>query len=184
MSEHPSPNALCPLGICIRQLILLTVFLSFGFAVVGHAQKFNGQVSSTFSLEWNGSSYQVSGYPGQSFPSLTLYENHYYVLENNSTVGTSLSVGENNQSSYGKPDVWNNRADGNDEYLLIAPDVNSSSVLHYFTPDQNASTGQLTIPGLVKPYKSMTGTRPSSAHRGRALWMERFTYLTGNQMAV
>jgi hypothetical protein len=151
MSEHPSPNALCPLGICIRQLILLTVFLSFGFAVVGHAQNFNGQVSSTFSLEWNGSSYQVSGYPGQSFPSLTLYENHYYVLENNSTVGTSLSVGENNQSSYGKPDVWNNRADGNDEYLLIAPDVNSSSVLHYFNPDQNASTGQLT----VLPYDSL-----------------------------
>ena len=77
MSEHPSPNALRPLGISIRQLTLLTVTLSLGFSVVGHAQNFSGQNSSAFSLEWNGTSYQVSGYPGQSFPSLTLYENHY-----------------------------------------------------------------------------------------------------------
>jgi hypothetical protein len=151
MSEHPSPYALPPLRICFRQLILLTVSLSMGFSIVGNAQSFSDQTLHTYSLEWNGTSYQVSGYPGQSFPSLTLYENHYYALENNSTIGRFLSIGENNQSSYGKSDVWNNQADGNDEYLLVAPDVNSSGILHYFNPAQSASTGQLT----VLPYDSL-----------------------------
>ncbi|MDC0156580.1 Ig-like domain-containing protein [Verrucomicrobia bacterium] len=150
MSEHPSPYALPQLRMCYRQLILLTVSLSMGFSIVGNAQTFTGQTLHSYSLEWNGSAYQVSGYPGQSFPPLSLYENHYYVLENNSTIGTLLSVGENNQSSYGKPDVWNNGAHGNEEYLLIAPDVNSSRTLHYFNPDQNGSTGQLN----VLPYDS------------------------------
>ena len=122
MSEHPSPCALPQLRIFCRQLILLTVSLSMGFSISGNAQSFNGQIFHTYSLEGNGTSYQVSGYPGQSFPSLTFYENHYYVLENNSTIGTLLSIGENNQSSYGKSDVWNNQAYGDDEYLLVAPD--------------------------------------------------------------
>ena len=132
MPEHPSPHALPQPRMCYSQLILLTVSLSMGFSIAGNAQTFTGQTLHSYSLEWNGSAYQVSGYPGQSFPPLTLYENHYYVLENNSTVGTLLSVGVNNQSSYGKPDVWNNRAHGNEEYLLVSPDVNSSRTLTSF----------------------------------------------------
>ena len=120
MSEHPSPHALPQLRMYYRQLILLTVSLSMGFSIVGNAQTFTGQTLHSYSLEWNGSAYQVSGYPAQSFPPLTLYENHYYALENNSTIGTLLSVGENNQSSYGKQDVWNNRAHGNEEYLPVS----------------------------------------------------------------
>jgi len=149
MSEQPNPHALFPPRTWYRQLFLLTVFLLADFSSIGSAQAFDGQVTHSFSLEWDGTSFQVVGSPGQPFPSLTLYENHYYVFDNNSTNGAVLAIGENNQSSYGKPDIWNNLA-LMDEYALVVADSNTSRTLHYFNPDPNASTGQL----IVLPYDS------------------------------
>ena len=145
MPELPSPNALFPSGIVIRRLLWLTVLLLFGFVPPVTAQNLNGLSHAVYSFEWNASSFEVSGFHGQAFPPLTLYENNYYAFENNSSGGIRLSIGDDNQSAYAKPDVWNNHALGDGEYLALSPEANSSRFLYYFNPDQNATTGQLSI---------------------------------------
>ena len=73
MSEQPNPHALFPVRTWLRQLFLLTACLSADFSTTGHAQAFDGQVTHSFSFEWDGTSFQVIGFPGQPFPSLNLY---------------------------------------------------------------------------------------------------------------
>ena len=162
MSEQPNPHALFPPWTWFRRLFLLTAFALADFSSIGNAQAFDGRVSHGFSLVWDGSSFQVAGFPGQAFPSLTLYENHYYVFENNSTNGGVLAIGENNRSAYGKTDVWNSLA-LTEEYALVAPDSNTSRTLHFFNPDLNATTGQLVIlpydSSLVHPDLSLDDSR-------------------------
>jgi len=164
MSERPNPHTLFPPRSWFRQRFLLTISLLVVFSSVGKAQSFNGQVIHRFSLEWTGSSFQINGFPGQSFPNLTLYENQYYVFENNSSSGVTFAIGENNQSTYRKSDVWNQLARMN-KYSLVVPDSNTSRTLHYFNPapDQNVSTGQLTVlpyeSALVHPNLSLDDSR-------------------------
>ena len=105
-------HLLFTLKTCARQLFKLAVFLLFAFSTPAFAQTFSGQVTTAYSLEWNGTAYLRSGFPGQAFPSFTLYENQYYVFDNNSSNGETLVVGENNQTSYGGNDLWNNLAIG------------------------------------------------------------------------
>ena len=162
MSEQPNPHALFLPRNWYRQLLLLTVFLLADFPSVGNAQAFDGRFIHNFSLEWNGSSFQVNGFPGQAFPNLNLYENHYYVFENNSSNGAVLSIAENNHTSYGKPDLWN-KLTLMDEYSLFVPDSNTTRTLYYFNPDLNASTGQLTVlpydSSLIRPNLSLDDSR-------------------------
>ena len=162
MSEQPNPHALFSPSSWISRLFLLTAFLLADFSSTGNAQSFDGKVSHGYSLVWDGSSFQVVGFPGQAFPNLTLYENHYYVFGNDSTNGGVLAIGENNRTSYSKSDVWNSLV-LMDEYALVAPDLNTSRSLHYFNPDLNASTGQLTIlpydSALVHPDLSLDDSR-------------------------
>ena len=85
------------------------------------------------------------GFLNSSFPTLSLYENNYYVFNNNSTGEFRFSVGEDNNTQYSGLDVWNNGSYSSDEYLLYSPELNSSRILYYFNPKDNASVGQINI---------------------------------------
>ncbi|MDG0964978.1 MAG: tandem-95 repeat protein, partial [Opitutales bacterium] len=104
-------------------------------------------MSQAFSVDWNGTDFLLSGdgLLHSSFPTLSLYENNYYVFNNNSTIAVSLSIGEDNNTQYQGFDIWNNGSHSDDEYSLFSPELNSSRVLYYFNPEDNASVGQINI---------------------------------------
>ncbi|MDG0965145.1 MAG: tandem-95 repeat protein [Opitutales bacterium] len=100
----------------------------------------------TYSVDWNGTDFLLSGdgISNSSFPTLSLYENNYYVFNNTSIGDISFSIGENINSNYINSDIWNNNADS-EEYLLFSPDSNTSRVLYYFNPDDNSSVGRINV---------------------------------------
>lgn len=127
---------------------LLRCFLVFFYSelsVFSNSQ--NGQMSELYSAEWNGSAFLISGngISNQEFPTFNLYENNFYVFDNNSSLQSRINLGENTNSIYLKSDVWNNGAYSDDEYLLFQPDFNSSRTFYYFKPGSNSSTGQINV---------------------------------------
>jgi len=106
----------------------------------------DGNNSEVYFLEWNDSTFLVSGngYTTEPNPHLTLYENNYYIF-NNLSDGVSLCIGENNQTIYSEDDIWNNYAKGDNEYILFNPTADSPRTLYYFNPENNNSAGQITI---------------------------------------
>ena len=113
----------------------------------GFSNSQNGDMEEVYSVDWNGSDFLLSGngVSNSPFPTLSLFENNYYVFNNVSGVDVRFSIGEDNSSEYTKLDVWNNGSFSNDEYLLFSPDLNSSRTIYYFKPDQNQSVGQINI---------------------------------------
>jgi len=82
-------------------------------------------MSQTYSVDWNGTSFLVSGGGSfnSSFPTLSLYENNYYVFNNISSGEIRLAVGEDNNTKYTQLDTWNNGSYSNDEYLLFSQSI-------------------------------------------------------------
>lgn len=125
-----------------------TVFFCFFIAQIVFANNQNGQMSETFSFEWNGTNFLVTGsdFSNQVFPTLNLYENNYYIFENNSSEKSQLNISEDIVKSYSKSDVWNNGANSFNEYLFFTPDHNTSRVLYYYNNlEANESFGQINI---------------------------------------
>ncbi|MBT7650799.1 MAG: tandem-95 repeat protein [Opitutae bacterium] len=114
------------------------------FYLFSHNQ--DGNSTQVYTVDWNGSAFLVTGngLVSEPFPNFSFYENNYYIFYN-LTPGTQFSIGENNQSVYSKHDVWYNGAQGNSEYLLFSPDLNSSRTLYYFNPEDNSSVGQISV---------------------------------------
>ena len=135
----------CILVFCKRLLVCL--FLLFLSQHRGYSSNQDGSMNQTYSVDWNGTVFLVSGdgFLNSSFPTLSLYENNYYVFNNNSTGEFRFSVGEDNNTQYSGLDVWNNGSYSSDEYLLYSPELNSSRILYYFNPEDNASVGQINI---------------------------------------
>ena len=104
-------------------------------------------MAELFSFEWNGTNFLVTGadFSNQAFPTLNLYENNYYIFENNSSLISRLNISEDMLKSYSKSDVWNDGANSLDEYIFFSPDQNTSRVLYYYNPDANESFGQINI---------------------------------------
>ena len=126
---------------------LLLFLLFFAFGKIGFSNTQNGQMYELYSAEWNGSVFLFSGngLSSQEFHTFNFYENNYYIFENNSSIQSTINIGENNNSIYSKSDVWNNGAYSEDEYILFQPDFNSSRIFYYFKPDSINSTGQINI---------------------------------------
>jgi len=134
----------CILVFCKRLLVCL--FLLFLTQHRGYSSNQDGSMNQTYSVDWNGTGFLVSGdgISNSSFPTLSLYENNYYVFNNTSNDDISFSIGENDNSHYIKSDVWNNNAKSG-EYLLFSPDSNTSRVLYYFNPHDNSSVGRINV---------------------------------------
>ena len=115
-----------------RRRLLVGLFLLFLTLNRGYSSNQDGSMSQTYSVDWNGTSFLVSGGGlfNSSFPNLSLYENNYYVFNNNSTGEFRFSIGEDNNTRYSDLDVWNNGSYSSDEYLLYSPELNSSRVLY------------------------------------------------------
>jgi hypothetical protein len=122
------------------------MFLFFLVQYRGFSNNQDGNMVQTLSVDWNGTVFLISGdgISNSSFPTLSLYENNYYVFNNTSNDDISFSIGENDNSHYIKSDVWNNNAKSG-EYLLFSPDSNTSRVLYYFNPHDNSSVGRINV---------------------------------------
>ena len=106
----------------------------------------DGNSSTVYSIDWNGSAFLVSGdgLVNEPYPNLTVYENNYYIFINSSS-SARFCIGENNQTIYSGNDIWNSDSIGNDKYLLFSPNISSPRSLYYFNPDNNNSTGQISV---------------------------------------
>ena len=132
------------LAFCRWGLIFAAIILS---STKGLSYNQNGQVTEVYSVDWNGSEYLLTGngLSNSPFPHLSVYENNFYVFDINSSNGGTFYIGENNQSTYSKSDVWNNGAQGSDEYVLFSPDSNTSRTLYYFNSENNVTVGQISV---------------------------------------
>ncbi len=127
--------------------LLTSMSICFFAFKYGLANSQNGQVTDNYFVDWNGTDYLLSGneVSNESFPTLNLYENNYYIFRNISSGGIRFTLGEDNSTAYSGSEIWNNGAYGNDEYLLFSPDSNSSRTFYYFNPGNNATVGQIDI---------------------------------------
>ena len=123
-------------------LIYTLFFGSFSLT----ASNVEGNSSTVYSIDWNGSAFLVSGdgLVDEPYPNLALYENNYYIFINSSS-NARFCIGENNQSIYLGNDIWNNDCRGNNDYLFFSPSINTPRLLYYFNQEDNVTTGQITI---------------------------------------
>jgi hypothetical protein len=135
----------CNLNLFKRFFVGILVF--FLANQQGFSNSQNGLMVEVYSVDWNGTDLLLTGtgISNSPFPTLSLFENNYYVFNNISSEQIRFAIGEDNTTEYTHVDIWNNGSHSNDEYSLFSPDRNSSRTLYYFNADQSESVGQINI---------------------------------------
>ncbi|MGY8714811.1 MAG: hypothetical protein ACKVJ1_13060, partial [Verrucomicrobiia bacterium] len=97
----------------------------------GFSNSQNGLMVEVYSVDLNGTDLLLTGtgISNSPFPTLSLFENNYYVFNNISSEQIRFAIGEDNTTEYTHVDIWNNGSHSNDEYSLFSPDRNSSRTL-------------------------------------------------------
>jgi len=127
--------------------LFVGIFVFFLAIQQGFSNSQNGNMVEVYSVDWNGTDFLLTSprISNSPFPTLSLFENNYYVFNNISSGEIRLAIGEDNNTEYTQLDIWNNGSYSNDEYLLFSPDRNTSRTLYYFNAVQNQSVGQINI---------------------------------------